>query len=32
MSFKALDLPAAHIFKIRGGKTHEVEALGTMMP
>ncbi|MDR3722598.1 MAG: hypothetical protein P4L00_13450 [Candidatus Acidoferrales bacterium] len=32
MNLKAFDLPAAHIFKIRSGKIHEVEAIGTMMP
>ena len=32
MNFKAFDLPAAHIFKIRSGKIHEIEAMGTMMP
>jgi hypothetical protein len=32
MNFKPFDLPAAHIFKIRGGKIHEIEAMGTMMP
>jgi hypothetical protein len=26
------DLPAAHIFKITGGKIHEVEALGVFIP
>ena len=32
MDFKPFDLPAAHIFKIRGGKIHEIEALGFMAP
>jgi hypothetical protein len=32
MNFKPFDLPAAHIFKIRDGKIHEIEAMGTMMP
>jgi hypothetical protein len=32
MPFKAFDLPAAHIFKIQGGKFHEIEAMGFMMP
>ena len=32
VSFDPFDLPAAHIFKIRGGKIHEVEAVGFMMP
>jgi hypothetical protein len=26
------DLPAAHIFKITGGKIHEVEAIGIFIP
>lgn len=32
MNFKPFDLPAAHIFKISGGKIHEIEAMGFMMP
>jgi hypothetical protein len=32
MSFKPFDLPAAHIYKVRGGKIHEIEALGFTMP
>jgi hypothetical protein len=32
MNFKPFDLPAAHIFKISGGKIHEIEAMGTLMP
>jgi hypothetical protein len=28
----ARNLPAAHIFKIRGGKIHEIEAMGFTMP
>lgn len=32
MNFKPFDLPAAHIFKIYGGKIHEIEAMGTMEP
>jgi hypothetical protein len=28
MNFKPFDLPAAHIFKIRDGKIHEIEAMG----
>ncbi len=32
MPFKAFDLPAAHIFKIQGGKFHEIEAMGFLMP
>jgi hypothetical protein len=32
MNFNPFDLPAAHIFKIRGGKIHEIEAMGFTMP
>jgi hypothetical protein len=32
LNIKPFDLPAAHIFKIQGGKIHEVEAMGFMMP
>jgi hypothetical protein len=32
MNFNPFDLPAAHIFKIRGGKIHEIEAVGFTMP
>jgi hypothetical protein len=32
MNFKPFDLPAAHIFKISGGKIHEIEAMGFTMP
>jgi hypothetical protein len=32
MNFNAFDLPAAHVFKIRGGRIHEIEALGVTMP
>jgi hypothetical protein len=32
MNLKSFDLPAAHIFKIRGGKIHEIEAMGFTMP
>ena len=32
MPFKPFDLPAAHIFKIWGGKIHEIEAMGFTMP
>jgi hypothetical protein len=32
MAFKPFDLPAAHIFKVSGGKIHEIEALGFTMP
>jgi hypothetical protein len=32
MKFKPFDLPAAHIFKISGGKIHEIEAMGFTAP
>jgi hypothetical protein len=32
MNFKPFDLPAAHIFKISGGKMHEIEAMGFSAP
>jgi len=32
MNFMPFDLPAAHIYKIRGGKIHEIEAMGFTMP
>jgi hypothetical protein len=32
MNIKPFDLPAAHIFKIRDGKIHEIEAMGFVMP
>lgn len=32
MNFNPFDLPAAHIFKIRGGKIHEIEATGFSLP
>ena len=32
MNFNPFDLPAAHIFKVRGGKIHEIEAMGFSMP
>jgi len=32
MKFKPFDLPAAHIFKVSGGKIHEIEAMGFMAP
>jgi hypothetical protein len=31
-NLKPFDLPAAHIFKISGGKMHEIEAMGSTMP
>ena len=32
MNFKPFDLPAAHIFKVSGGKMHEIEAMGFSAP
>jgi hypothetical protein len=32
MNFNPFDLEAAHIFKISGGKIHEIEAMGFMLP
>lgn len=32
MHFKPFDLPAAHIFKISGGKIHGIEAMGFVAP
>ncbi len=32
MKFDPFDLPAAHIFKISGGKIHEIEAMGFTAP
>jgi hypothetical protein len=32
MKFPPFDLPAAHIFKISGGKIHEIEAMGFSVP
>ena len=32
MPFDAFDLPAAHIFKVSGGKIHEIEAMGFTLP
>ena len=32
LNIPPFDLPAAHIFKIQGGKLHEIEAMGVMMP
>jgi hypothetical protein len=29
---KPFDLPAAHVFKIRGGRIHEIEAMGFVLP
>jgi hypothetical protein len=32
MNFKPFDLPAAHIFKVSGGKIHDIEAMGFTAP
>ncbi len=32
MNFDPFDLPAAHVFKVSGGKLHEIEAMGFMAP
>jgi hypothetical protein len=32
MNFDAFDLPAAHVFKVRGGRIHEIEAMGVTIP
>jgi len=32
MNFKPFDMPAAHIFKVSGGKMHEIEAMGFVAP
>lgn len=32
MNFNPFDLPAAHIYKVFGGKIHEIEAMGFTMP
>lgn len=32
MSFDPFDLPAMHVFKIRGGKIYDIEAIGFMTP
>jgi hypothetical protein len=32
MNFNPFDLEAAHIFKISGGKIHEIEAMGFSLP
>ncbi len=32
MNFNPFDLEAAHIFKIQGGKMHEIEAMGFSLP
>ena len=31
-AFKPFDMPAAHIFKVSGGRMHEIEAMGFTMP
>jgi len=32
LNIMPFDFPSAHIYKIRGGKIHEIEALGVSMP
>jgi hypothetical protein len=32
LNIMPFDFPAAHIYKIRGGKIHEIEALGVSIP
>lgn len=32
VNFDPFDLPAMHVFKIRGGRIHEIEAIGFMTP
>lgn len=32
VAFEPFDLPAAHIFKVRANRIHEIEALGFMLP
>jgi hypothetical protein len=32
LNIAPFDLPAAHIYKIQGGKIHEIEAMGFVMP
>jgi hypothetical protein len=32
LNINPFDLPAAHIYKIQGGKIHEIEAMGFVMP
>ena len=32
MNFNPFDLEAAHIFKIAGGRIHEIEAMGFSLP
>lgn len=32
MHFKPFDLPAAHVFKVYGGKIHQIEAMGFTAP
>jgi hypothetical protein len=32
LNIMPFDFPSAHIFKVRGGKIHEIEALGVSMP
>jgi hypothetical protein len=32
LKIKPFDMPAAHIFKVSGGKIHEIEAMGVVLP
>ena len=32
VDFEPFDLPAMHIFKIRAGRIHDIEAMGFMTP
>lgn len=32
MNFNPFDLEAAHVYKIYGGKIHEIEAMGFSLP
>ena len=32
VAFEPFDLPAMHVFKIRGGRIYEIEAMGFMTP
>jgi hypothetical protein len=32
VNFNPFDLPAAHIFKVRDNRIHEIEVLGFMLP
>lgn len=32
MNFDPFDMPAIHVYKIRGGQIHEIEAIGIVIP